>query len=375
MLIVTIFLTYLLLLFFSIYLPSGKFFPLSHSDIHIQPTKDFQWNIKLIYVLIIITIISGMRASYVGNDYHNYLDYYNYILNFGKIGSQFKKVELGWEYLNTFFATSLIPSNIFFGIIAGLTWYFFIKGSQKYQFLLPLMLYFAITSGFFLWTMSGLRQSLAIMIFFYSIKYIIEKKLLHYSIMISIATLFHSSALILFPIYFIYKIKFNQKIFSIIYIVSLFLIGNHWLYNSMIGLIMEIMTKFDLLSQYSGYMTSDKIDTNTARVGTGLGVLLQWITTLYILYMSKKVLKIYPNLNVYFVLFFIGTISANIFFAIDLIGRVLNYFNISFFIVIASVIYISKEKLEKYFSLLLIIAYFLVYCQHLYNLAQLGNNI
>ena len=375
MITVTTFLTYLFLLFFSVYLASGKFSPLSYSYINIKPTENFQWNIRLIAILLIITIISGIRDSYIGNDYHNYLDYYNYILNFGKIGSHFKKVEIGWEYLNMLFAKNQIPASVFFGIIAGLTWYFFIRGSQKYQFLLPLMLYFAITSGFFLWTMSGLRQSVAIMMFFYSIRYIIEKKPLHYIAVIGIASLFHTSALILFPVYFIYKIKFNQKIFFIIYILSLFLIGNHWLYNYMINLTMDIMTKLHLLDQYMGYMTSKKITANVERMGTGLGVLLKWITALYILYMSKKTLKLYPDLNIYFVLFFIGTIGTNIFFSIDLIGRVLNYFNISFFIVIASTIYISKEKIERYFSLMLIIAYFMVYCQQLYNLAQLGNRI
>ena len=64
-------------------------------------------------------------------------------------------------------------------------------------------------------TFISLRQPFALLIFWYSIKYL-DKNMIKYFICCLVATLFHISSLVLFPIYFLYKAKKNKKILTII---------------------------------------------------------------------------------------------------------------------------------------------------------------
>ena len=63
-------------------------------------------------------------------------------------------------------------------------------------------------TSFFL---QGLRQSLAISICLLSIKYCKERKLFKFLLTVGIASLFHTSALVFVPVYFIYGVHLNWK--------------------------------------------------------------------------------------------------------------------------------------------------------------------
>ena len=56
-----------------------------------------------------------------------------------------------------------------------------------------------------------MRQSITLAIFFLSLKYIEEKKPLKYFGSIIVASLIHSAALILIPVYFIRLVKLTKK--------------------------------------------------------------------------------------------------------------------------------------------------------------------
>lgn len=361
------FLTYNLLLFFVINLVPGKFIN-NNMSIQMVENDKFKWNFYLVILLALIVVIAGTRESYVGTDYSGYLDFYNYILIHGKIGQQFKTNEFFWEYLNYSSATLGIASEIFFGFIAGLIWFFFIKGSYKYQFLLPLMLFFAITSGLYFWTMSGLRQSIAMMIFFYAIKFIIEKNFKSYVLWVFIATLFHSSAIILFPIYLLNKIQFNRKIVFILFTLSILMIGNSWFISKITFIIQLLLSQIDSLSKYDEYLDSQKILFDGKRTGSGLGVIVRISITYFILYKSKITLEKIPSLNIYYILFFISAIASNIFYSVELVGRILNYFSICFPIVIASVIYYSDKVYDRYISIGFIISYLIIFNKQIFDI-------
>lgn len=75
------------------------------------------------------------------------------------------------------------------------------------------------------------RQGIAISITFFSFEYLIKRKLFRYSIVIGIASLFHKTAIILFPFYFFYNFfiiykskKKIKKIIKYFILVSLVLI-------------------------------------------------------------------------------------------------------------------------------------------------------
>jgi len=367
-------LTYNLFLFLTLVLPSGKIINNKSITLLKNETSGFSWNIRLFLVIVAIIIVAGTRESYVGTDYWGYLEFYNYILDHGSFPTYWKQNEAGWEYLNFAFAKLGVPAGIFFGLVAGMIWYFFVKGSYRFQFLLPLMFFFIITNGFFFWTLSGLRQSIAIMIFFFAIKYIIEKKPIHYGLSIFVASLFHVSILVMLPIYFLSMIKFNRNLFFVLYILSIAFIGSDWFLNQMASLVSFVASKIDVLSIYASYLETEKFAMNDERTSSGLGVILKIATTFFILYKSNDILKKQPKLSVYFVLFFIGAILGNVFFTNEIVGRVLNYFNICFAIVAASSIYYSTKKYEKMIAVLLILAYFLMFNVQIYRFfSSIGN--
>ena len=70
---------------------------------------------------------------------------------------------------------------------------------------------------FYFFSMNGVRQSVAIMIFYYSFKYIEKHNFKKYAILNGIGFLFHSSAILFIPLYFILnkKYKFKMKMILI----------------------------------------------------------------------------------------------------------------------------------------------------------------
>lgn len=74
---------------------------------------------------------------------------------------------------------------------------------RKYSSIFELQTYLYITSGYYLVTMNGIRQALVAAILFASTRFIIENKFKHYLLITLIMTTFHSSALIMLPVYFI----------------------------------------------------------------------------------------------------------------------------------------------------------------------------
>lgn len=329
--------------------------------------RDFNWSRSSIFILLIMAVFAGIREVNEGIDYQNYLEFYNYIDYHGEFSKYLKRNEIGWDYLNYIFAKIGIPAELFFGFIAGLMWYFFIKGSYKFYFLLPLMLFFILTTGNYFSTYNTIRQFLAVMIFFYSIKFIIEQEFIKYIFWIVFASLFHSSAIILLPLYFLYKVSFNQKYVFILYILSLFFLGNRDIINYLLDIIINFGSSIEFFAKYVYYMGSDKLDTADRMVGTGLGFILRVGTDIYLIYMSKTVLKQQPSLKIYFILYFIAAILSNVFFTIELIGRVLNYFKVALYIILAASIFYSKKKYEKILAVCILIVYILLFNYLIYQ--------
>lgn len=91
-------------------------------------------------------------------------------------------------------------------------WFFFlaifqigavIKLFYKYSCNYAMSSYLFITSTSFVWMMGGIRQFFAVCIVLYGFNYLIERKMIKFISLVLIASLFHVSALIWIPVYFI----------------------------------------------------------------------------------------------------------------------------------------------------------------------------
>jgi len=86
--------------------------------------------------------------------------------------------------------------------------YFAIKENKTYVTLSYFIFFF---SAYFNSSLNLMRQSISIAIFIYAIKYIWKRKMVKYFIYIMIAVLFHKTAILYFPVYFIFGLKVNKK--------------------------------------------------------------------------------------------------------------------------------------------------------------------
>ncbi|EGT0695838.1 hypothetical protein GW966_08235, partial [Clostridium perfringens] len=141
-------------------------------------TKDSEYKTyrnKFITILscILIFFIQALRHFTVGTDLEGYLNslevakYYNFLQ-----GEKLLNYELGYSLFCKFFSITNISKQLYISIIAliiisllGFIW-------LRYSKIPWLSIIIYITLGFFTFTFSGIRQSLALAITFFSFKYV-----------------------------------------------------------------------------------------------------------------------------------------------------------------------------------------------------------
>lgn len=115
------------------------------------------------------------------------------------------KMERGFSLLLKLFSLAGLGLRSFLIFNALFTSVLFYKTIAKYSpsVLLSSLLFLVIINNQSLYV---IRQYLVVAIFFYSIRWVIERKLLNYLIMCAICFFIHQSSIILIPIYFLYKL-------------------------------------------------------------------------------------------------------------------------------------------------------------------------
>lgn len=154
--------------------------------------------------LMIPIILSGFRYG-VGTDYFNYINIFNG--NITKSLEDFTEnngiFELGYfitEKISYYISGDV---RLVFLITSFLTIVFFYLGLKKYKLKYPGLVFFLYLLTIFPMTMNAVRQGVAMSIMFYAITFILEKNITKYIVLTILAGLFHISALLLIPFYFI----------------------------------------------------------------------------------------------------------------------------------------------------------------------------
>lgn len=121
--------------------------------------------------------------------------------------------EKGFFFLGVLVKTFTDNYQIYFLFIGALSMLFLYKDLRKYS-IYPLIGLCAYIARFFInRNLSQIRAGLAYLIVIWGIKYIHEKKMWHYILLVFIASFFHYSAWIALPLYFICNwIHINKKI-------------------------------------------------------------------------------------------------------------------------------------------------------------------
>lgn len=184
---------------------------------------------KKIFCVIVcaeMILFAGFRALNVGADTAIYLDALTYYkkLPHGKILSA-KLVppfdfEIGYFFLTKLCACLSFNSTMFLLLIATMTYIPLIIFVYKYSKnpLISLLVYFAF--GFFAYSVGLFRQMIALSICLCAVPYIREKKLIRYLLLCVFACLFHLTALIMIPFYFLEYLDIKKhKLSFLIWVV------------------------------------------------------------------------------------------------------------------------------------------------------------
>lgn len=266
----------------------------TNNDINNTTKKKYISKVGLFAIALVLFLLGALRY-YVGVDYTTYLERYIPQVLMGvpdAVEPGYKWIILIGSYLGNYQWIYVLTQLI----IVILVFYSIRHYSNSVGWSVFLLMFGTYMNFAF----SAMRQTIAIGIFLFSLKYLFDKKPIKFLICIMIATLFHKSAIFFLPVIIFMYIPFNRLIFLEIIIVSAILKG------SLQSILLSIFQK---LGDYEGYIT----DFN-GRTGTS-GVLLLEILpiTILIVYLmfSQKYDKL-KNSRRLPVLMYLQSISTSI---------------------------------------------------------------
>ena len=175
----------------------------------------------ILLILIILVGVSGLRRSM--GDTGDYKHLYSLVVQ----GEDMTESSYEVGFIKFFEILSKISPDpqIMVFTTALITTVLFIMTLRKYYSFFELEVYMYITSGFYLVTMNGIRQAMAASFVFAGTRFIVEKNLKAYLAVILFASTFHTSALIMIPVYFIAREEaWSKKVIHIIIVSGLLLL-------------------------------------------------------------------------------------------------------------------------------------------------------
>ena len=216
-----------------------------------------------IIVILIMSFLAGVRDDTIGADIQVYMkpifERAQLRLPFG----EFYKLSSSTEFLynllsyvgalitNNFNVFMFIVELIIVSLVFATIYYYRDKSPMWVGMMIFLLMYYNRS-------LNLVRQSIALAITFYAFKYLRERNTIRYFLTITIAVLFHNSAIIAGIMYFVYHLIKNQKtskakIFFLTILICLLLVN----YGSILKIFIDVGI---LPAKYSRYIPTGEID-------------------------------------------------------------------------------------------------------------------
>jgi len=234
------------------------------------------------YMVIIFTMSFVCFGYMTGTDWRNYEQSYQW-LGFDTFVSSIAFWEPGYIFLVSLFRFLHIdfwPFLITVKIITFLSFCSFLRKYGKDKFFLT-MTFFLSFYGYYFWIDNPLRNLCAFTIFLFTIEAIYTKKKAKFIFTVALAVLFHYSAIIILPMYWILRSKFKTGSIVVIYLVVTILFLN---INLMFKIIDLLFGWFPII-QAKLYAYSSEVDGKMF----SLGFILHNIFFILILMSRKKI--------------------------------------------------------------------------------------
>lgn len=322
---------------------------LAFYDVFILKRQDRKlFNFLSAISILWLTFHDGFRWG-IGTDWINYYEYFN------NCTTQFSdsEFEIGYVILNKAIRNLTENYSVFLIIHAIIVYVLLSRTILKYS-VNPLFSFFLLYC--IMLTYLGMnRQYIALAICLYSIKYVFSREILKFLISVTVAFLFHKSAIMFLIVYFINKEISAKYYLSILIIISGISISG--IINSLpLGLFYFLGN--DIGSKSEFYMNSDFLQTNSLSIALGILKRSIWLILAFVYGNRIKNKNEYYTLflNIYFLSTIIYLLFNNTVLQI-IVARGIIYFNIAEIFIIPYLISIFKNNASRKIIFLLIIIY------------------
>ena len=308
----------------------------------------FIYNLNLFVGSLILVLFAGFRASSVGTDTNNYTGIFKSV-NSGMDTS----LEYLFVILNKiayFFSEDYISLLISIAII---TIYFNIRVISKLSVNLGLSVFLYITLGGYVFFFNGARQAIAVAVFSMAILQIYNKNLKRYIFWVFIATLFHKTAMVMLPLYFLNLNKFSLKksvAIGFMFTVSILFMSK-----------LLSLASDDVIARYSVYE-------DRGASGAYILTFFYFINTIFLIYLKKRISIL--HLKEYDFFLNLCVVHTIIYIAVQVTGgdinliRLASYFQFGFILIYPIVfkdVSMFKELAPRLFFLGVHILFYFIY--------------
>ena len=305
-----------------------------------------------LFAVSVLAIIAGIR-NIGGTDYNIYRAIYNNAPSLGDYFKYYKDldhhyvtygVERAYIFANSFFKTlhfSYYGYIFVQALFIVFTTYFALRRYTD-EFMLVIMVF--LYKFYFYNVFISLRQPITIAIFFIMLKFMNSKRIVPYMLLCVLAFSFHTAAIVLFPLYFLNRVKLSRKLviaLNIIFLPTLVLSAMK----------VPVLKIFEPLLNLEIFATDEIfMKTENLLLGESLNA-INWLHTaeyfvlmIFLIYFFNQICESHPESDTMIKLFLcllpIFTLCRNY----ELLTRIKDYFTISYGFIIAYIASIQKGK-------------------------------
>lgn len=317
-------------------------------------TKYRMFSVLMYCVAFIFPWFVASNRFGIGTDYFNYVGLYKELTHNNNLLYTIQKfnVEPGWIFLN--YIVKYIFSNVqyLFVISSFLTLVFFFMAIYRYKerisMGISIFILFATTYNL---SFNITRQTLAMAILLFSIKYIEEKKLAKFLACVILAASFHYTSLLYLPIYWLIELKSRNWDSSkkvLFYLTFLLFIV---FFDSIVSFMSNISDDF---SKYSSY----QINSNS-EMGFG-NIIIRFPLILIILINYKRLKQKDPLINQLTNVYFISVVLYFLSYLGPHLDRIAFYYEMTQILIFPCIVRIQQSLLMKYSIFVFITLYYIL---------------
>ncbi len=267
------------------------------------------FNIYDVFVLLVLVIICGFRR-FVGTDYQLYINMYNKLDWFPHLEFLIKQLIVLLNYLK-------LDYTSFFFLMAFLTFSIMYKAVKEQSVAPAESILYYVCFGYYAMAFNGIRQMLAISICLYSLKYIKDKQFIKYLLLIVIATMCHTTSIIMLPMYYFGNKDLKKSTLQIITIISLF---GFVFYNPIYRF---VVSNFD---RFSDYAVINGMTYSEAGLGTYVIGFIHFALIFIALKYYDKIINVDEKNKIYINLLIFSTIFFSLSFVNTVVVRMAYFF-------------------------------------------------